>query len=184
MEFQTSKEAVSWFIAQLAARQITVTRRERWKVYAGGNRWAYPEVLFTDSNEAFFFKYWKKAFLPDSTKDIRMPHIRALDERIKYGVHAFGNGNQTTTFLNESTVLRLMELSVTGVAGYLVVAFGNGTALWCSIVDFYAFAVRYGMYLTSSRLRQDMIGELPYHVPTGWLRPFGTLVAAPPAVLL
>lgn len=181
-KFRFPQEATDWFVNQLAMRKKTIVRREKWKVYAGKGRWAYPEVLFTDTNEAFFFKFWRNAFIPDSSDDIRMEYIRDLDERIKFTIRVFGNENRATTFLNESTIIRLMELGDSGVAAYFVVAFENGDVSSCRIADFYDFAIRHGTYSTFSNLKQDMNNDLPYYVPLGWLKAFGAIITGFPEI--
>src|SRR5690606_19014050 len=94
---------------------------------------------------------------------------KELDERYKYMIRVFGNGDPSISGLNEDTMLDLLELEQQGYTPYLVTIFPQtGEVLWCHAYEAYNMIMRHGSLPQHSF--QGMEGSTYCSIPTGWMK--------------
>lgn len=176
--FESSDGALRWFVDALRQRGIELEQTKTIKVNAGQGKYVYQKQIWTKSREIYHIKFWSKRWIPKDSSKVSA-FARPLDERLKFAIRTFGNGDLSASGLNEDTLLELIALNSEGYETFLVTQYKEGDVLWCRADDLYGFVTRHGLL---PQVSQTYGGPFCW-VPTGWLKPFENLLSSPPRVV-
>lgn len=175
--FNDSSEALNYFLGQLKQRGISITEVRDIRVSAGRGKFVTQQQIWTDSKEIYHVKYWTQKWYPKDSSRVS-EFAKPLDDRLKYAISRFGNGDTSASGLNESTLFDLLALGDQGYQTFLLTMFQNGEIYLCRAEELYNFATKYGLTPQYS----NTYGEPFIWIPTGWFKTFHQLVTAPPEV--
>ncbi len=174
--FHSSEDALRSFVASLSAKAISVSKVKTIKV-SSKRGFVYQKQIWTQSREIYHVKYWSKRWIPlDRSKvyDFAQP----WNERLKYVLDSYGNGDPSVSGINESTLVDLLGLRKDGYEAFLITIYQTGEILWCRVDELYDFVTQYSLIPEYSR----NYGEPFCWVPTGWMREWADVLVAPPAL--
>jgi hypothetical protein len=179
--YENCGDAVLGFIEKLNQRGITVSDRKKVPVYDRG-RTIYEDRVFTMTKEVYHIKCRPKGRWYPKNSDEMSELGKELDERYKFLIRVFGNGDGSLSGLNEDTMIDLLELEAQGYTPYLVTVFPKtGEILWCHAYQAYDMIMRYGTLPQISF--QGMSGMTLSSIPTGWMKKWEDVIVAPPTVV-
>lgn len=131
----------------------------------------------TTTEELYHLKFTKVPYRPKPTEKVSL-FARELDEKLKYAIRVFGQGEDTLVGINENLILELLEISRQGKSVYFLTVIGDGRILWRGIEDFYNFVMRHDTFFKFARANVPQA-----MVPTGWLIPWVEAVSKPPTIV-
>jgi len=179
--YENCGDAVSGFIQKLNQRGIVISEKRKIAVTDRG-RTLHEDRVFTTTQEVYHIKCRPRGrWIPKDSN--QMSELgKELDERYKYLIRVFGNGDRSLSGLNEDTMISLLELEAQGYTPYLVTVFPqSGEILWCHAYEAYDMIMRYGTLPQISF--QGMDGMTLCSIPTGWMKKWDEVIVAPPAVI-
>jgi len=180
--FDSSDDAVNDFIAQLRSRGLVIAEKRKRKAHSGQGKFINMDEVVTTTREVYLIKCRLQGrWIPkDSSKVSEFG--KELDERFKFIVRTFGNGDPSISGLNEDTILDLVDLETQGYTCYLVTIFPkSGEIFWCHAFEAYDLVMRYGALPQHSF--QGLSGQTFCSIPTGWMKKWDEVIVAPPAVI-
>jgi hypothetical protein len=176
--FHTSSEALTYFKKYISDRGMTIVEEKSIPTSAGRGRTVYQKQLWIATREIFHIKHWNNKWVPKDSSKVS-EFAKPLDERLKYCIRYYGEGDLSASGINEGTLLDLLEIEDRGYDTYLVTTYKSGEVLWCKTSDLNKFAAMHGLIPQYSQT----YGEPFCWIPTGWLKPINVLVAAFPEVI-
>ena len=176
--FNSSAGALFYFKKYLNDRGMTVIEEKTVPATAGRGRMVYQKQLWMATREVFHIKHWNKKWIPKESGNVSN-FAKPLDERLKYAIRLFGKADPSASGINEGTLIDLLEIEDGGYETFLVTTYNSGEVLWCKASVLHNFAAMHGLIPQYSRT----YGEPFCWIPTGWLKPISSLVAAPPEVV-
>lgn len=179
--YENCSDAVLGFIHKLNQRGMVIAEKRKVAVTDRG-RTLYEDRVFTTTQEVYHIKCRPRGrWIPkDSGKMSEFG--KELDERYKYLIRVFGNGDPSLSGLNEDTMISLLELEAQGYTPYLVTVFPQtGEILWCHAYEAYDMIMRYGTLPQVSF--QGMSGMTLCSIPTGWMKKWDEIIVAPPTII-
>lgn len=177
--FDNCQEAVDFFCNELVQREMTIDKRLKIKAYAGGGHYVFEDRIVTKSREVYHIKCRPKGrWIPKDSSRVS-DFGKELDERYKFLIRTFGNGDLSISGVNEDTIIDLLEMESQGYTPYLVTIFPQtGEILWCHAYEAYDMVMRYGTLPQQSL--KGMEGMTFCSIPTGWMKKWtGVIVAFP-----
>jgi hypothetical protein len=180
--FSSSGEAVDYFVQELMARGFEIETKDKVKAYTSHGKYIYMDRVITASKEVYLIKCRMQGrWIPKDSKDVS-DFGKMMDERYKFMIRTFGNGDPSISGVNEDTILELLQMEEQDYTPYLVTIFPKtGEILWCHVRDAYNMVMRYGALPQTSF--QGLTGQTFCSIPTGWMKPWGELKVSPPLVI-
>ena len=181
MNFNNCAEAVKYFCQLLYERGMPVEAMEKREANAGFGRILKQDVIRTSTGEIFYIICRPRGrWYPKPTEEVSK-FARSLDERLKFMISTFGKDDGSISGLNEDSLLWLLGLANEGLRAYLITIFpSTGEMFWCSAQEAYDIVMRYGVLPQYSR--KGLEGQTMFSVPTGWMKQWISINAAPPGV--
>ena len=161
---------------------MPIVKREKREANAGHGRILKQDVITTETGEIFYIICRPKGrWFPKPTEKVS-EFARPLDERLKYVINVFGQGDDSISGLNEDSLIWLLQRADEGLRAYLVTIFPpTGEILWCSAQDAYDLVMRYGILPQHSR--KGLEGQTMCSVPTGLMKKWMDLNVSFPEVV-
>jgi hypothetical protein len=136
------------------------------------------------SDSLFHIKFQKKEHIPLADNQIRV----AFDEnnRLKYVINNFGNGNNTDIGINENVLYELLEIEEEQkVTTYLINAVGNSIVYpnksiiyWSRTKDFFDISLQWGTVIYNSKA----YGGTVFLASSGWMKIWSDPIVAFPLI--
>ena len=179
--YSNCQDAVQAFCSELTRRGLVIAKREKVKANLGRGRFLYEDRIITATKEVYHIKCRPRGrWIPKDSSQISEVG-RELDERYKYLIRVFGNGDPSISGFSEDRILDLLEMENQGYTTYLVTLFPKtGEVLWCHAYEAYDMVMRYGTLPQLSF--QGIEGMTFCSIPTGWMKKWQEVVFEPPSV--
>lgn len=176
--FSNSSDALNTLKEILYERGMKLSEEKTIAVSTGKGGTVYQKQLWMETREVYHVKHWNQKWIPkDST--LVSDFAKPLDERLKFCINKFGNGDLSASGINEGTLIDLLENEMKGYETFLVTTYTSGEIYWCRTIDLYIFASIYGLIPQYS----SSYGEPFCWVPTGWFLTLDQLKKSPPEVV-
>jgi hypothetical protein len=182
MTYNNCAEAVKYFCHLLQERGMPVESIEKRVANAGFGRVLKQDVIRTSTGEIFYVICRPRGRWYPKPSEKVSKLARSLDERLKFMILTFGKSDDSISGLNEDSLLWLLGLASEGLRAYLITIFPKtGEMLWCSAQEAYDIVMRYGVLPQYSL--KGLEGQTMCSVPTGWMKEWISINAAPPEVI-
>ena len=130
--------------------------------------------IYTTTGEIYHLKFTKTGYKPKDSSQVSEA-AKELDEKLKFAIRQFGNGDETINGIDIDLLLILLDEASNGKACYFTTIIGDGTTLWCSAEEFYNFVMRYDTFFKFPRSNVPVC-----EVPMGWLLKWDSPIVAYP----
>lgn len=178
-DLQTSS---NYIMQSLENRQLHVIRHERIVVdYNQYGRPVYHYRVWTDSG-LFHIKFQRSEHIPLADNQIRKAF--AENNRLKYVINNFGNGNSTDIGINENVLYELLEIEekqkiisyLINAVGESLVYPGNSIVYWSRTKDFFDISLQWGTVIYNSGAYKGTV----FLAASGWMKLWSDPISAPP----
>lgn len=172
-------DAGNYFKAELRKRGKEIVKAERVVADRGPGFPIYHERIWTRHNEVqelYHVKFAKQGYRLKPT-DKLSPRAKELDEKLRFALSQFGQGNEELNGLNEDVVLDLLNYTEQGLDVYYITVMAQGTVYAATIQEFYNFVMRYDTFFKFPRSNVPIC-----EVPVGWMKKWTQVLTAPPSL--
>jgi len=175
---QNLSQAMSFFEQQLILRNATIKKKENVVADYFNGRPVFHGRIWVEIKgipELYQVKFTREGYRLKPTEKLSSG-AKELDEKLRFTLRTFGNGDETMNGLNEDIVLELYNKTlVENIQSYFVTVMANYQVYVSSIVDFYEFCMRYDTFFKFPRSQVPVC-----EVPTGWMRQWTQVISSFP----